>query len=46
LTLGFSDGASFVPVDFALLSSKNQLAQETIDKRTAGGQRAKEATIS
>ncbi|RNE05157.1 IS4 family transposase [Lacticaseibacillus paracasei] len=44
LTLGFSDGTSFVPVDFALLSSKNQLAQDTLDKRTAGGRRAKEAT--
>jgi len=41
LTLGWSDGYSFVPVDFAMLSSakaQNRLndAKDTIDKRTNG----------
>lgn len=50
LTLGWSDGYSFVPVDFAMLSSaknKNRLnaATETIDKRTNGAKRRKEAVV-
>jgi hypothetical protein len=46
LTLGWSDGFSFLPVDFALLSSKNSLMNgidETIDKRTSGYKRRLEA---
>lgn len=48
LSLGWSDGASFVPVDFALLSSakeKNRLQGITkrIDKRTCGYGRRREA---
>ncbi|MHB1421296.1 MAG: IS4 family transposase [Bacillota bacterium] len=48
LTLGWSDGFSFVPVDFALLSSANDANRlvgndENIDKRTSGHKRRKEA---
>ena len=48
LQLGWSDGNSFVPVDFALMSSakkKNrfQEANEKIDKRSCGYKRRKEA---
>jgi len=46
LTLGWSDGHTFLPVDFALLSSvktKLQEASEQIDKRTCGWHRRKEA---
>src|SRR5690606_19671990 len=48
LTLGWSDGYSFLPVDFALLSSakkENQLngVDESIDKRTSGYKRRLEA---
>lgn len=46
LTLGWSDGHSFLPVDFALLSSaksKLQEASREIDKRTCGWNRRKEA---
>ena len=46
LTLGWSDGHSFLPVDFALLSSTNaklQDASEEVDKRTNGWNRRKEA---
>ena len=46
LTLGWSDGHSFLPIDFAMLSSANKRLQEAskeIDKRTCGGQRRKEA---
>jgi hypothetical protein len=48
LTLGWSDGFSFVPVDFALLSSANKdnrfcEADSSIDKRTSGFKRRKEA---
>jgi DDE superfamily endonuclease len=48
LSLGWSDGASFVPLDFALLSSakeKNRLQGITkiLDKRTCGYKRRKEA---
>ena len=48
LSLGWSDGASFVPLNFALLSSakeKNRLQgiTKTLDKRTSGYKRRKEA---
>jgi len=48
LTMGWSDGNSFIPVAFSLLSSrkeKNRLndINENIDKRTNGYQRRKEA---
>jgi hypothetical protein len=48
LTLGWSDGYSFVPVDFTLLSSanaKNRLCEmrEDLDKRTVGYKRRQEA---
>lgn len=50
LTLGWSDGFSFVPVDFAMLSSANagnrlQGISDKIDKRTNGYKRRAEATI-
>lgn len=48
LTLGWSDGFSFIPIDFAMLSSANksnryQEINEGIDKRTNGYKRRKEA---
>jgi hypothetical protein len=48
LTLGWSDGYSFIPVDFAMLSSankKNRLHEvsDSVDKRTNGYKRRKEA---
>lgn len=46
LTLGWSDGHSFLPTDFALLGSPNSLIHgmdETIDKRTSGYRRRLEA---
>lgn len=46
LTLGWSDGATFMPVDFALLSSKKAQMNgisEQIDKRTSGYKRRIEA---
>ena len=46
LTLGWSDGATFMPVDFSLLSSKKSQINgisKGIDKRTSGYQRRKEA---
>jgi hypothetical protein len=48
LSIGWSDGASFVPLDFALLSSAKEQNRfqgitKTIDKRTCGYQRRKEA---
>ncbi len=52
LTLGWSDGNSFLGIDFALLSSANKKNRyneinSDIDKRTCGYQRRKEAiTIS
>lgn len=51
LTLGWSDGYSFVPVDFAMLSSANQQtrlneANAAIDKRTNGAKRRAEAVLS
>jgi hypothetical protein len=49
LTLGWSDGYSFFPTDFALLGSPNSLINgmnETIDKRTSGYKRRLEALQS
>jgi len=48
LNLGWSDGASFVPLDFALLSStdlcnRHQEADKTIDRRSCGAARRREA---
>jgi len=46
LTLGWSDGATFMPVDFSLLSSKKSQINgisETVDKRTSGYKRRLEA---
>ncbi|MDK2904635.1 MAG: hypothetical protein PWR12_711 [Eubacteriaceae bacterium] len=48
LALGWSDGFSFVPVDFAMMSSANpnnrfKGVTESIDKRTSGYKRRKEA---
>ena len=48
LTLGWSDGHTFIPVDFALLSSlKSQVngIMEGIDKRTSGYKRRLEALL-
>jgi len=50
LTLGWSDGASFIPLDFILMSSAKakkriQEIKEKIDKRTTGYKRRREATI-
>ena len=50
LQLGWSDGASFVPLDFALRSStqkKNRFQEvtKTLDKRCCGYKRRKEATV-
>ncbi|MFC0561682.1 IS4 family transposase [Halalkalibacter alkalisediminis] len=51
LTLGWSDGFSFVPVDFALLSSAKKTNRfcemdSSIDKRTSGFKRRMEAIQS
>ncbi len=51
LTLGWSDGFSFVPVDFALLSSakkENRYCEmdSSVDKRTSGFKRRLEAIQS
>ncbi|WP_059106227.1 IS4 family transposase [Shouchella shacheensis] len=46
LTLGWSDGATFLPVDFSLLSSKKSQINgisENVDKRSSGYKRRKEA---
>ncbi len=48
LTLGWSDGYSFLPVDFAMLSSPNESNRlvdtcATVDKRTNGYKRRKES---
>lgn len=50
LQLGWSDGASFVPLDFVLRSSakqKNRLQEATkaLDKRCCGSRRRKEAVV-
>lgn len=49
LTLGWSDGATFMPLDFSLLSSKNAQINgisQSIDKRTSGYKRRVEALKS
>jgi hypothetical protein len=49
LTLGWSDGATFIPVDFSLLSSKTSQINgitRTIDKRSSGYKRRLEALQS
>lgn len=48
LTLGWSDGNSFIPVNFALISSEDSKCRynginSTIDKRTVGFQRRQES---
>ena len=48
LTVGWTDGSSFLPVDFALLSSEKEQNRlqgitKSIDKRSCGYQRRKEA---
>jgi DDE superfamily endonuclease len=49
LTLGWSDGYTFMPIDFSLLSSKksqiNGISKQ-VDKRTCGYQRRKDALQS
>lgn len=49
LTLGWSDGATFMPIDFSLLSSKKSQINgisESIDKRSSGYKRRQEALQS
>ncbi|EKN69961.1 IS4 family transposase [Schinkia azotoformans] len=49
LTLGWSDGYTFMPIDFSLLSSKNTQINgisEQIDKRTCGYKRRENALQS
>lgn len=49
LTLGWSDGFSFLPLDFALISSRNSLLNgidDSIDKRSSGYKRRMEAGIN
>ena len=49
LTLGWSDGTTFIPLDFSLLSSKNSQINgmsEEIDKRSTGYKRRLEALKS
>lgn len=45
MTLGFTDGHSFFPIDFALLSGKKKVFNEEIDydRRTSGGKRLAES---
>src|SRR5690625_77528 len=46
LTLGWSDGATFMPIDFSLLSSKKSKINgisDKVDKRTSGYKRREEA---
>ena len=50
LTLGWSDGYNFLPIDFAMLSSSSESnclvkTSTTIDKRTNGYKRRKEAIL-
>jgi hypothetical protein len=50
LTLGWSDGATFVPCDHAVLTStkeKNQIQEitKTMDQRTCGAKRRREAFV-
>jgi hypothetical protein len=49
LTLGWSDGSSFIPVNFSLVSSVNRLIKgisNEVDKRTSGYKRRQEAVMS
>ncbi|WZX99996.1 transposase [Bacillus sp. FSL W7-1360] len=49
LTLGWSDGNTFIPIDFSLLSSKKSIINginEDLDKRSAGYKRRKEGLQS
>jgi hypothetical protein len=49
LTLGWSDGFTFMPLDFSLLSSKNSQINgisENVDKRSSGSKRRVEALES
>jgi hypothetical protein len=50
LTLGWSDGFSFVPLDFNLLSSRNPANRlhemKEVDRRTVGYKRRQEALLS
>lgn len=49
LTMGWSDGHSFIPIDFALLSSTKSCINgmiEGIDKRTSGYKRRQEALLT
>lgn len=49
LTLGWSDGATFIPVDFSLLSSKTSQINgisSKVDKRSSGYKRRQEALQS
>ncbi|ERN51174.1 IS4 family transposase [Alkalihalophilus marmarensis] len=49
LTMGWSDGTTFMPVDFSLLSSKNSIINgmsDQIDKRSSGYKRRLEALQS
>ena len=47
LTLGWSDGQTFMPIDFSLLSSKmSSINVEEIDKRCSGYKRRVEALQS
>jgi hypothetical protein len=49
LTMGWSDGHTFLPVDFALLSSSKSAItgmSESIDKRTHGYKRRQESLQS
>lgn len=45
LTLGYTDGHSFFPIDFALLSGKRKVSPTSVavDRRTSGGKRLAEA---
>ena len=49
LTLGWSDGVTFVPLNFSLMASAKHLIQglnESLDKRTVGYKRRQEALQS
>lgn len=48
LTVGFTDGFSFFPIDFALLSGKKKVSSKAVrmDHRTSGGKRLLEADRS
>lgn len=49
LTLGWNDGATFVPIDFSMIASFKRIIthiSETIDKRCCGYKRLKDCTSS